>query len=258
MISESEWQSFVQRARNDGGRIETLIKAFYREHLLISTDNAIDGGSHSGYHTIPLAQQLTEGKVVAIDANVAMVDRLQAKIENIPNIILEHAALQADADAESITFNVSTSHLGRSGISRIWDKIAPGTVEYAPPIPVPATTIDRLVKKHALGTLRFIKLDLEGGEFNAIRGAIETMSTLRPVFVTEHSIRAPEVNGFTVSEYFHHMTSLNYSVLAPNGMEVTTSNPFPFWYVFLVPTEMQFDVARGLQQAFLKVAAENP
>jgi FkbM family methyltransferase len=258
MISKSEWQSFVQRARGEGSRIEILIRAFYCDHLLVSTDNAIDGGSHSGYHTIPLAKQLTEGKVVAVDANAAMVGRLRAKVESIPNIILEHAALQADPDAESITFNVSTSHLGRSGISRIWDQIAPGTVEYAPPTPVPATTIDKLIRKHALGTLRFIKLDLEGGEFNAIRGAIETMSTLRPVFVTEHSVKAPEVNGFSVSEYFQYMASLNYVVLAPNGMQVTASNPFPFWYVFLVPVEMQSDVAHGLEQAFLQTVAADP
>lgn len=258
MVSESEWQSFVQQARNEGSRIEVLIKAFYCDHLLAPTDNAIDGGSHSGYHTIPLARQLTEGKVVAIDANAAMVGKLRAKIENIPNIILEHAALQADSGTESITFNVSTSHLGRSGISRIWDKIAPGTVEYAPPTPVPATTIDKLVTKHAFGTLRFIKLDLEGGEFNAIRGAIETMSTLRPVFVTEHSVKAPEVNGFSVADYFEYMASLNYVVLAPSGKQVTASNPFPFWYVFLVPAEMQSDVTRGLEQAFLQTAAANP
>lgn len=67
-----------------------------------------------------------------------MVGRLPAKIENIPNIIFEHAALQAGPGAESITFNVSMSHLGRSGISRIWDKIAPGTVEYAPPTLAPS------------------------------------------------------------------------------------------------------------------------
>lgn len=258
MISESEWQSFVQLARNEGSRIEVLIKAFYCDHLLAPTDNAIDGGSHSGYHTIPLARRLTEGKVVAIDANAAMVDKLRAKIENIPNITLEHAALQADPGIESITFNVSTSHLGRSGISRIWDQIAPGTVEYAPPTPVPATTIDKLVKKHSLGALRFIKLDLEGGEFNAIRGAIETMSTLRPVFVTEHSVKAPGVNGFTVPEYFQYMASLNYVVLAPSGKQVAVLNPFPFWYVFLVPVEMQSDVASGLEQAFGQTAAVDP
>jgi len=258
MILESEWQSFVQQARAEGSRIEVLIKAFYCDHLLAPTDNAIDGGSHSGYHTIPLARRLTDGRVVAIDANAAMVEKLRAKIESLPNIILEHAALQADPDAESITFNVSTTHLGRSGISRIWDKIAPGTVEYAPPTSVPATTIDNLVKKHALGTLRFIKLDLEGGEFNAIRGAIKTMSTLRPVFVTEHSVRAPEVNGFTVSEYFQYIASLNYVVLAPNGKQVAVSNPFPFWYVFLVPVEVQSDVARGLEQAFLQTVAADP
>lgn len=255
VIPKTEWQSFVKQARGDGTRIEVLIRTFYCDHLLAPTDNAIDGGSHGGYHTIPLARRLADGKVIGVDANAAMVDQLRAKAKDIPNVILEYAALQADHDIESVTFNVSTSHVGRSGISRIWDKIAPGTVEYAAPMPVPATTIDKLVRKHSLDTLRFIKLDLEGGEFNAIRGAASTMSTLRPVLVTEHSLKAPEVNGFSVSEYFEHMMSLNYVVLSPSGEVVTPSNPFPFWYVFLVPAEMQSDVTHGLEQAFREAAA---
>lgn len=84
------------------------------------------------------------------------------------------------------------------------------------------------------------------------------MATLRPIFVTEHSVNAPEVNGFTVSEYFQYIASLNYVVLAPSGKQVTISNPFPFWYVFLVPVEMQPDVARGLEQAFLQTVAASP
>jgi hypothetical protein len=51
---------------------------------------------------------------------------------------------------------------------------------------------------------------------------------------------------------------LNYVVLAPNGKQVAVSNPFPFWYVFLVPVEVQSDVARGLEQAFLQTVAADP
>ena len=231
------WDSFVKLARNNGNLIEFLIKDFYANELLSKNDNALDGGAHAGFHTIPLADVLVDGTVVAIDANETLVRKLGERLADRRNVQLRFAALQDDPSAESITFNISTSHLGRSGVSRLWDHIAPGTVTYAPPVKVPATTIDKLVAEHAMPSLAFVKLDLEGGEFAAIRGARDTMKRLRPVFVTEHSVKAPAANGFGIEAWFDYMAAQDYAVLGPNGVAVTVANPFPFWYVFLVPEE---------------------
>lgn len=42
------------------------------------------------------------------------------------------------------------------------------------------TTIDRLVHEHALPRVDFIKMDIEGAELNALRGAEETLRRFRP------------------------------------------------------------------------------
>ena len=255
-----DFATFVTLARVDGGRIERLIRDFYSNELLSRSDNAIDGGAHAGYHTIPLANVLQQGKVIGVDANEALVKKLREKLAGAGNVELEFCALQADPALDSITFNISTSHVGRSGISRLWDIIAPGTVTYAPPVQVPATTIDHLVRKHALNSLAFVKLDLEGGEFNAIRGAVDTMRRLRPFWVTEHSVKAPAANGFNIESYFDHMASLGYAVLAPSGDVVTVKNPFPFNSVFLAPLERREWASGALDrcmQRSLQAASSN-
>jgi FkbM family methyltransferase len=247
MLDAEQWAIFKTKAKASGTLIEEAIKDFYTS-LLSPSDNALDGGSHSGYHTLPLAQHLTSGKVIAVDANRTMIDKLTPKLAGFGNVTLEYAALQADPAASTVTFNCSVSHPGRSGISRTWDLIAPGTVDYEPPVVVPATTIDQLADKHRLTSLKFVKLDLEGGEFNALRGASSVMDRLRPVFITEHSMHAPKVNNFTVSDYFDFVEKRGYSVLAPNGEKATRDNPFPFWYVMLAPVE-RADAAGALFSA---------
>lgn len=238
MSHSKAWQEFITAARSDGSLIEVLIRDFYANELLAAGDDAIDGGAHSGLHTLPLADVLTTGKVVAVDANEILVGRLKQKLgARAERVHVEFAALQSDPSATSIQFNLSTSHAGRSGISRLWDRIAPGTVTYAPPVTVPATTLDSLALKYRLSSLAFVKLDLEGGEFGALRGAGRIMRSTRPVFVTEHSVKAPEVNGFTIQEYFDYMERLDYVVMAPDGQQASVQSPFPCWYVFLVPRE---------------------
>lgn len=232
------WQEFLNAARADGSLIERLIRDFYTNELLSPTDNVIDGGAHTGLHTMPLAALLVQGRVVGVDANATLVERLREKVGPMADRVrVEFAALQSDPDAASIQFNISTSHIGRSGVSRLWDRIAPGTVTYEPPITVPATTLDKLATKHGLSSLAFVKLDLEGGEFGALRGARGIMRSARPVFVTEHSSQSPEVNGFTVKEYFDYLASFDYVVLSPDGEPASVRAPFPCWYVFLVPRE---------------------
>jgi FkbM family methyltransferase len=247
MLQPQTWEKFKQLARSNGAMIEQVIKDFYTAWLP-PFENAIDGGAHSGYHTLPLACRLTDGRCLAIDANASMIPRLQARLgKEFGNVSVVHAALQADPETKTVTFHCSKEHPGRSGIARSWDLIAPGTVTYEPPVSVPATTIDKLVEQHHLRTLGFIKLDLEGGEFNALKGATKAMTNLRPVIVSEYSVKSPKINGYEIGEYFQYMERVGYSVLVPNGDIVDQADPFPFWYVFLAPNERKEEVQASLR-----------
>jgi FkbM family methyltransferase len=236
MSSSEQWLAFRDKAMEDGAFIEQYITQFYRSWLERDS-HAIDGGAHLGYHTLPLSDTLVDGKVIAVEANEAIASKLTARIVNRTNIVLEQVALQEESSREFITFNCSVNHPGRSGISRSWDVILPGSVTYEVAVEVPATTIDKLAKKHDLTRLSFIKLDLEGGEFRSLEGAADVMKQHRPVFVTEHACQSPEINDFSIEEYFDLLALQKYSMLTPSAKLVTISSPFPFWYVFLVPNE---------------------
>lgn len=86
MSHTKAWQEFITAARSDGSLIEALIRDFYANELLGPGDQAVDGGAHSGLHTLPLADVLTMGSVVAVDANEILVGRLKQKLGPGPNV----------------------------------------------------------------------------------------------------------------------------------------------------------------------------
>lgn len=236
MLDPVIWKDFADRARKNGLLIESVIQDVYSGNLE-SDGYAIDGGANVGFHTLGLARRLTSGKVLAVEPNSETFQTLARTTQALGNVVLSCAALQENPERTSITFNCSTSHPGRSGIGRMWDRIAPGEVQYSEAMQVPATTIDKLVLEHGFPRLDFIKLDLEGGEYNALRGAGQCLRELRPLVVTEHASHAPQEHGFAVRDYLDWIDSLGYTGIAPSGERVSASKPFPFWYVFLVPNE---------------------
>ena len=162
---------------------------------------AIDGGGNVGFLTKGLAEHLQSGKLVSVEANHSTYATLQRNTRRFPNVTTVFAALEKDENRATITFNCSVSHPGRSGVSRLWDRISAGKVEYEAPVDVPAITIDKLVREQQLARLDFIKLDLEGGEYHALRGAEHTLRVLRPLVVSEQSIHAPKLNGVEIGDY---------------------------------------------------------
>lgn len=233
-MNTDQWASFVDRARTDGKLIEGVIKDLYTTCLPRGAV-ALDGGANVGFHTTGLARCLVDGRVIAVEANPDTLVTLKRTTAPWANVEVVWGALQADASRQTVQFNCSSSHPGRSGIGRLWDRITPGQVEYRAPADVPATTIDLLVR--AQERLDFIKLDLEGGEFPALRGAEQALRRWRPLVVSEHSRHAPALNGFAMEDWFAWLGALGYTAIAPNGAPLTLQAPFPFWYAFLVPQE---------------------
>jgi len=240
------WDAFRQRALGDGMLIESLIREVYSA-LVPQDGHAIDGGANVGFHTLGLSSRLSLGRVLAVEANASTYQDLQRNTAGCANVRRHFGALQADAAALTVDFHCSSSHPGRSGIQRSWDLIAPGKVQYEPTVTVPATTMDKLVANASWRRLDFIKLDLEGGEFPALRGGERSLRELRPLVVTEHGHLAPQANGFTIEEYYAWLDALGYAAMDPAGQPAGPARPYPFWYLFLVPSERADVLAAHLQ-----------
>lgn len=239
---------FQTMVRADEDVLEAITTDMYRAFLAGEPSfSAVDGGAHRGLHTFPLSRLPGCRRVYAVEANARLADEL-GRMEWMnaagAHVEIVAAAIQDDPERETVTFMRSDSHIGRSGISSIFQNDP--EVSFVDTT-VPATTIDKLSAGRQ-DPIRFIKLDLEGGEWNAMRGAGDVMRRDRPVLVMEHSIHSPRINGYAPSEYLALFAERGYQLLTFAGEPMDAGNMFYLWYVWAAPKEKAAEIQALLRQ----------
>jgi FkbM family methyltransferase len=140
---------------------------------------AYDVGANVGYHTLYLADLVgPSGKVLAFEPNPSDHARLQWNVQanQARSVrILNQAVAAASGTVSFATFEVAGIH-----------RIATGEVPAdAKMIQVPAVSLDDFVYAHGNPTPDFIKIDVEGGEDEVLRGAARLLAAARPVIICE-------------------------------------------------------------------------
>ncbi len=255
------YQPYIDACGKDGQKIERLIRAFYKSQTRRSI--FIDGGAHNGYHTNFAAKHYSD-RVIAVEASPVIFVELVKQIRQNPpkpgqcEVFPINAALGARAtQGDTAQFFYSPSHPGRSTVNtKMWEQWGKGKVEYEAPILAPIVEIDDLVSLFSGGkSVDFIKLDLEGNEINALRGAQNTLRNHKPNIVMEFGLKPNNEHlfGENLSGFHALVKNWGYRVFAPWGEDVSESmlEGYPFWYVFLLPVgeRLQSDI-RSLRTCF--------
>jgi FkbM family methyltransferase len=233
--------------RSDEDTLEAIMQDMYTALLVGEPPySVVDGGAHLGLHTFPLSRLPNCAYLYAVEANKKIADELGGMewVNTIgAHIEIVAAAIQNDPERETITFMRSDSHIGRSGISSIFQDDP--EVSFVDTI-VPATTVDKMTAERKY-PVKFVKLDLEGGEWNAVRGAADVMRSDRPVFVMEHSVYSPKINGYEPSDYLALFEERGYQLLTFAGEPMNIENMFYLWYVWAAPKEKAAEIQRLLR-----------
>lgn len=131
---------------------------------------AVDGGAHVGLWTRIMAQRFA--RVVAVEPADDTFECLQANVwgAGLANVNCVQAALGAKAGLVSMAIDAQNKARGNTGARHVR---AGGKI--------PVVTIDSL----ALEQVGFIKLDIEGSEPDALRGAKDTIKRCHPVILFE-------------------------------------------------------------------------
>jgi len=259
MLSEAFRTQFRAAAAKDGQLIERVISHFYAQAQAVRAGDCyfIDGGAHGGYHTFQMAALENVKRVIAIEANAATFQSLKRRWNDSPNrdkVVLVEAALQNDPDRRMISFLPSTSHPGRSGINPVMRNAA-GT-EFGEAVPVKATTIDAVSSDARDLPCRFIKLDLEGGEFHAFQGGTGVLERWQPVCVFEKGRHSPTVNRYTIEDYFALFSRRGLQFMTGFGDPATRGNVEDFWYAWAFPIAELGIYSALLKQSFRTQFAE--
>ena len=134
-----------------------------------ANDIVIDCGVGWGDTTVYLASLAgSEGKVFAFDIVQDAFDALKKQIELNPKIKNIEKIKKAVTNINDQTFYTTDP----SPAARI--------VDYETPYKVLSITIDKFVEEKNISTVDFIKMDIEGAERDALRGAENTIRRFKP------------------------------------------------------------------------------
>ena len=167
----------------------------------------IDCGANWGLHTARMLARTDVTTVFAVEAIPALCDNLWKRYGSLEKFQLVRAAVGKENG--EVEFNISVDDMGFSGILR--RDISP--ISEWRKVNVHLTTLDSCVSEY-ISNVGLIKLDLEGGEFDALRGGDTLIRSSRPLIVFENGLRkSAEVYGYGVEEFFSFFGNHGYEVL---------------------------------------------
>jgi FkbM family methyltransferase len=215
-----------------GDLFESVIEDIYTA-ILTAGDLALDGGAHVGRHSFPMAEQVgSTGVVLAVEAYPKLARKLVQRVKkhHAPQVHVIDKALYDRIGR--VSFHCAKQHPAYSGIeARSYD--FKESVQVAE---VEATTIDFLMTQHADRRLRFVKLDLEGGEFRALEGARSALSKSRPLIVFENDQeKSAEIYGYAKKDWFGLFASAGYETFTlwgrPYGDDDWGRRDIPWYFI---------------------------
>jgi len=190
---------FIQ-GNQESYKTEAFLKYFKKEEVFF------DIGAHIGYFSA-IAAVLNDGSsgIYAFEPRPmnARFFRKHMKANNLQNVKLFEAAV-GDTDGE-VCFDANhgsaTGHVSKNGKLR-----------------VKQVSIDKMVKAGIIPAPGFIKIDVEGGEIEVLKGLINVISSSRPkMIVATHN---PECHNYVVD--FLKRCNYNFEILNPDSIKGDT------------------------------------
>jgi FkbM family methyltransferase len=175
----------------------------------------LDIGANIGYFTMLSASIVgPEGYVLALEPNPRNARMLEAsrRVNQFDQVVLSQTA--AGPQTGLLVLHTSHSNGTTSDLPGDLAGLLDGET-------VPCIRPDALVR--AGRRIDFIKVDVEGAEFNAMQGCEDIIHTHRPMIVSEFSpTRMPDSGPLSGISYLRWLVAMRYglSVIEPDGAEL--------------------------------------
>jgi FkbM family methyltransferase len=165
-------------------------------------DVVYDVGANIGFFSTLFSRWVgVDGRVFAVEPepeNLALL-RQNLASNDCGNVTVCDCAVGAESGVALFSMDEATGATGHLGRTATAGEVAVGTGKIRV-IETNVETIDRLVERQAAAP-RVVKMDIEGGELDALEGASRTLSDHRPVIVAELTgDKGPAAVGFLASK----------------------------------------------------------
>ena len=179
----------------------------------------IDVGAHIGYYSLKAAGLVgVNGHVLAIEPNPQTLPKLRGNIEaSDARAVSVWPVACADSESTLQLYAAPRSNTGESSLSmENASQEGANVTAYS----VRARPLDAIVKEAKLDRVDMIKIDVEGAEFQVLKGAAQTLTDFRPVLIIELEQSQLKAMGTSIEEINQFLAAHGY----PSGRRVDHAN----------------------------------
>ena len=174
---------------------------------------AIDVGAHIGNFTIPMARALgPAGAVISFEPFPVVFDCLEANVKKAASEEIELARvvrIQKAVGATNGKTKLYSNPSNIAGASLLGNLFGDGNG-----IPVDVVTLDNVPLPFGK-PVSLIKIDVEGGELDVLKGAEKLLVSQHPALFIETQPSAFVAAGITEDDFFNYLRQLGYKNFAP-------------------------------------------
>lgn len=198
-------------------RYDRLSKLILKSELNLNS-NCIDVGCHKGEFLDMIMEFSPNGNHFCFEPIPSLLSDLESKYSNYKNIKIFPFAVGKSKGVEN--FNVVIDSPAYSGLKiRDYKKSNPEIKK----IKVEVTTLDEVVNTK----IDFIKIDVEGGEFDVLLGASEIIDRDKPLILFEFGLGASDFYGTTPKDIYEYLTTKGYKLYDLNSF-LKNNNHYSF------------------------------
>lgn len=179
---------------------DRLTKSIMKK-VIQKDSNCIDIGCHKGEMLQSIIKLAPEGKHFAFEPIPYLYEQLKVKFEGQATVF---PYALSDKSGQT-TFNLVKNAPAYSGINKRKYAVENPEIEE---IQVELKQLDEVIPAET--KIDFIKIDVEGGEFDVLKGAKNLLNTHHPILVFECGIGASEFYGTKPTDLFQFLADLNY------------------------------------------------
>jgi FkbM family methyltransferase len=185
-------------------------------------ENALDIGGNIGLQSIRMSKCVgSNGKIYAFEPLTYLQEKFKKNVQlnRVDNVVLIPYALSNEEGDLEFTININSYNQGTFSLTHNSNGAEKQVVNIK--------IADNLPEIQNLNTLSLIKIDVEGFEFQIIKGLEKTIQKHRPRIIFEYDENYWKNSGQKIEDCYSFFSSLNYTIyqITPFGCELVV-NPF--------------------------------
>ena len=167
--------------------------------------SCVDVGCHKGEILDLMRSAAPQGTHFAFEPLPHLYSDLSVKYAKIPQVKLYQVALSEQNGTTE--YNHVITNPAYSGIKkRSYDKAS----EQDEKLTVEMKTLDDCIPNDI--QIDLIKIDIEGGEYDMLKGASKTLERCHPTLIFEHGLGASDAYGTQPRELYNYLTEKGYQI----------------------------------------------